>query len=40
MIRNGHADCVLVVACDSVTEFIFSGFSSLMALDKVPGTAF
>jgi 3-oxoacyl-(acyl-carrier-protein) synthase len=36
MIRNGHADCVLVVACDSVTEFIFSGFSSLMALDKVP----
>ena len=34
MIRNGHADCVLVVACDSVTEFIFSGFSSLMALDS------
>jgi len=33
-IRCGHADCVLVVACDSVTEFVFSGFSSLMALDK------
>ena len=40
MIRNGHADCVLVVACDSVTEFIFSGFSSLMALDKVPARPF
>jgi 3-oxoacyl-[acyl-carrier-protein] synthase II len=40
MIRNGHADCVLVVACDSVTEFIFSGFSSLMALDKQPARPF
>jgi 3-oxoacyl-[acyl-carrier-protein] synthase II len=40
MIRNGHADCVLVVACDSVTEFIFSGFSSLMALDKEPARPF
>ncbi len=40
MIRSGEADCVLVVACDSVTEFIFSGFSSLMALDKVPARPF
>lgn len=40
MIRNGHADCVLVAACDSVTEFIYSGFSSLMALDKVPARPF
>jgi 3-oxoacyl-(acyl-carrier-protein) synthase len=40
LIRNGHADCVLAVACDSVTEFIFSGFSSLMALDKVPARPF
>ena len=40
MVRNGHADCVLVVACDSVTEFIFSGFSSLMALDKQPARPF
>jgi len=40
MIRNGHADCVLVVACDSVTEFIYSGFSSLMALDKAPARPF
>jgi len=40
MVRNGHADCVLVVACDSVTEFIFSGFSSLMALDNQPARPF
>lgn len=40
MIRNGNTDCVLVVACDSVTEFIFSGFSSLMALDKQPARPF
>jgi 3-oxoacyl-[acyl-carrier-protein] synthase II len=40
MIRTGHADCVLVVACDSITEFIFSGFSSLMALDKQPARPF
>jgi len=40
MIRNGHADCVLVVACDGVTEFIFSGFSSLMAMDKFPARPF
>ena len=40
MVRNGHADCVLVVACDSVTEFIVSGFSSLMALDKQPARPF
>lgn len=32
-IRDGECDCVLVVACDAVTEFVFSGFSSLMALD-------
>lgn len=34
MIRGGESDCVLVAACDCVSEFIFSGFSSLMALDK------
>lgn len=34
MIRSGQSDCVLVAACDSVTEFVYSGFSSLMALDK------
>jgi len=40
MIRNGNADCVLVAACDSITEFIFSGFSSLMALDSGPARPF
>ncbi len=34
MICSGERDCVLVVACDSVSEFVFSGFSSLMALDN------
>jgi len=29
----GRKECVLVVACDAVTEFVYSGFSSLMALD-------
>jgi len=33
MVRSRLTDCVLVVACDSITEFVFSGFSSLMALD-------
>ncbi len=40
MIRSGRADSVLVVACDGVTEFIFSGFSSLMALDPAPARPF
>ncbi len=34
LIRQGQEDCVLVVAADGVSEFVFSGFSSLMALDK------
>jgi 3-oxoacyl-[acyl-carrier-protein] synthase II len=33
LITSGAAESVLVVACDAVTEFIFSGFSALMALD-------
>jgi 3-oxoacyl-[acyl-carrier-protein] synthase II len=33
-IRYCEVDCVLVVGCDSLTEFVFSGFSSLGALDK------
>jgi 3-oxoacyl-[acyl-carrier-protein] synthase II len=33
MIRGGEHEAVLVLACDSVTEFVFSGFSALMALD-------
>jgi len=34
MIRDGDRDCVLVVASDNVSEFVASGFSSLMALDR------
>ncbi len=34
MIRCGVADTVLVVAVDSLSEFLFSGFSALMALDE------
>lgn len=34
LIRSGKKDSVLVAAADSVSEFVFSGFSSLMALDK------
>ncbi len=33
MIRAGECEAALVVACDAVTEFVFSGFSTLMALD-------
>ena len=40
MVRSNIADCILVVACDSLTEFVYSGFSSLMALDKVPARPF
>jgi 3-oxoacyl-(acyl-carrier-protein) synthase len=34
LIENGEESCVLVVGVDAVSEFVFSGFSSLMALDK------
>ncbi len=34
MIRSGETDSVLVIAVDSVSEFLFSGFSALMALDE------
>jgi 3-oxoacyl-[acyl-carrier-protein] synthase II len=34
MIHAGDRDCVLVVATDNVSEFVASGFSSLMALDR------
>ena len=33
LIDSGEREAVLVVACDAVTEFVFAGFSSLMALD-------
>jgi len=32
-IESGNEDAVLIVSCDAVTEFVYTGFSSLMALD-------
>lgn len=32
-IERGECDCAVVVACDAVSEFVYSGFASLMALD-------
>ncbi|MCP5004738.1 MAG: beta-ketoacyl-[acyl-carrier-protein] synthase family protein [Planctomycetes bacterium] len=34
LIKSGKSDCILVVSCDCVSEFLVSGFSSLGALDK------
>ncbi|MCP4176279.1 MAG: beta-ketoacyl-[acyl-carrier-protein] synthase family protein [bacterium] len=34
MIKNGLNDSILVIGCDSVSEFIYSGFSALQALGK------
>jgi len=34
IIESGQSDCCLVVAADAVSEFVFSGFSALMALDQ------
>ncbi len=34
LIKAGKSDCILVVSSDCVSEFLFSGFSSLMALDQ------
>lgn len=39
-IRSGKTSSVLIVAVDSVTEFVFSGFSSLRALDPLPARPF
>ena len=33
LIAAGQREAVLVVACDAVTEFVYAGFSALMALD-------
>ncbi len=33
LLASGEREAVLIVACDAVTEFVFAGFSSLMALD-------
>lgn len=33
LIRSGEEDCVVIAAGDIISEFVYSGFSSLMALD-------
>ena len=40
LIRSGEEDCILVAAADCVSEFVFSGFSSLGALDRDPARPF
>jgi len=40
MIKNGIKDSVLIIGCDSVSEFIYSGFSALQALSKEPASPF
>ncbi len=40
MIRHGDAKQVLVIACDSVSEFVYSGFSTLLSLCDGPARPF
>jgi 3-oxoacyl-[acyl-carrier-protein] synthase II len=40
MVRHGEAKSVLVVAGDSVSEFVYSGFSSLLSLCPTPARPF
>ncbi len=40
MVRHGQADAVLVVSCDAVSEFVYSGFSTLLSLCEVPASPF
>lgn len=40
LIRSGRKDCVLVVGCDCVSEFLCSGFSALQAIDENPAKPF
>jgi 3-oxoacyl-[acyl-carrier-protein] synthase II len=34
MIQDGDCDCVLVLGCDNVSEFVAAGFSAIKALDE------
>jgi 3-oxoacyl-(acyl-carrier-protein) synthase len=40
MIRRGEAKKVLVVTCDAVSEFVYSGFSTLLSLCEEPARPF
>jgi 3-oxoacyl-(acyl-carrier-protein) synthase len=40
MVRHGDAADALVVSCDSISEFVYSGFSTLMSLSAGPARPF
>jgi 3-oxoacyl-[acyl-carrier-protein] synthase II len=40
MIRHGEAKQVLVVTCDGISEFVYSGFSALLSLCDTPARPF
>ena len=40
MVRRGEARRVLVVTCDAVSEFVYSGFTSLLSLAERPAAPF
>ena len=40
MIRHGDAQSVLVVTCDAISEFVYSGFSALLSLSDAPARPF
>jgi 3-oxoacyl-[acyl-carrier-protein] synthase II len=40
MIRHGEAESVLLVTCDAVSEFVYSGFSTLLSLCESPASPF
>lgn len=39
-ITEGEIDAALIIACDSVSEFLYAGFSSLLALDPAQARPF
>ncbi len=40
IVRRGEAPAVLVVCCDAVSEFVYSGFSTLLSLCESPASPF
>ncbi|MBS3762103.1 MAG: beta-ketoacyl-[acyl-carrier-protein] synthase family protein [Planctomycetes bacterium] len=39
-VQAGHAETALVVGCDAVSEFVYAGFSTLMAMSPQPARPF
>ncbi len=40
MVEHGSASSVLVIACDAISEFVYSGFSTLLSLCDIPARPF